>query len=377
MKRRIRFFRLAATAFILAVFVAFQAPLSYAASYIATTWTATGEGWGVDSDIFLMGGWEYHANPYTAVFAYGTSEGHSVEAAYCVAPNLRRTYGDSIESLSEAQSISFLNSFDESWNPTLTNAQMQTLLSYVLYYGFSGKVAEQDAYYGPITAYGMDSEEVSRFIQALATQIIVWEVIVGERDTDFSHVDPPAGKSTVKSMIRPNMPKRSEFDRFYRQTEAAIQAQLTALPSFMREDLSETLRYEMRWDGSAYSILLQDTAGQLADWQFSAPEGIRLSVDTDRQTLTVSAPERPLGDVLISAKRNVLGKAPLIYGENTAAFDRSAADVQPVAAAAGEVFVSSVRTAYMKVFANELMDPVGLLLCKVDAKTGENVRRVG
>ena len=53
----------------------------------------------------------------------------------------------------------------------------------------------------------MTREDASKMAGAIATQLLVWETVVGERDSQFNHVDANAqGKNNIAEYISPENP---------------------------------------------------------------------------------------------------------------------------------------------------------------------------
>ncbi len=323
-----------------------------AASYVTSSWISpTGTGWGNDTDLLLMNGWEYHANIRSVVFAYEI-EGNlyaPVNVTYCIAPQVPRVRD---LPLVMADS-SFLDYFDSSRNDILNNAQIRELLSFVLYFGFSGNVRSQSGVIDP-----NNPTELKNFAEAIATQVLVWEVIVGERYPDFTHRTSTTRNSAI-DFVKNDMPGYSYFRAKYDSIVSSVQRQLKT-PSFLSASASGAARSEMLWTGSQYQLTLTDTNGVLADWSFS---GDGLSFSKSGNTLTVSCTSAPSGDVLITASRTIMGKSPVVLAESDSVFNPQTASVQP-SISPGET-VSSSRQAYRRVYAAER--PASLIIRKQSA----------
>ena len=134
-----------------------------------------GEGiWGHGAYRF-MSGWSCTATDKTDLF-YVVLGGHR-QAAYCIQPgtplNAAPTGGQTMD--------------EDYWeelpgNETLTGDDIRLLCSRVLFYGFHGTVDDCGSW---TTADPAAREALSRY---LATQLLIWEVIVGERDGDFVYI---------------------------------------------------------------------------------------------------------------------------------------------------------------------------------------------
>lgn len=89
----------------------------------------------------------------------------SMRAVYCLEPGKPVSNGD----IYNADAENYLNSIT---NPTLTAEEIHILLERVFQHGYTGNLDSVEAYY--------------RYV---ATQLLVWEVLVGQRDMDFETAD--------------------------------------------------------------------------------------------------------------------------------------------------------------------------------------------
>lgn len=89
----------------------------------------------------------------------------SMRAVYCLEPGKPVSNGDTYD----ADTENYLNSVT---NPTLTAEEIRILLERVFQHGYTGNLDTVDSYY--------------RYV---ATQLLVWEVLVGQRDMAFETAD--------------------------------------------------------------------------------------------------------------------------------------------------------------------------------------------
>lgn len=135
----------------------------------------------------------------------------------------------------------------------------------------------------------------------IATQLLVWETIVGERDSQFNHVDANAqGKNNVTEYISAEHPLRSQIFSQYSAIESAVKRH-TMLPSFF-SNTADAGAYELKWDGEKYSATLTDTNGVLGDYTFtSSTAGLNFSVSGSQLTITSSQALK--GSVTVKAEK--------------------------------------------------------------------------
>ena len=85
----------------------------------------------------------------------------------------------------------------------------------------------------------------------MATQVLIWETVVGERDEDFDYVS-PGSYDAVKGVISTAHPLYDLFCDYYDSIEASVQRH-SAIPSFMSKNPNRAQSVELEWDGSSYA----------------------------------------------------------------------------------------------------------------------------
>lgn len=144
----------------------------------------------------------------------------------------------------------------------------------------------------------------------MATQVLVWETVVGERDANFNHVD-PGSADAVKSMYRTAHPLYSRFSAYYDSIEASVQSH-TVIPSFMSKTPNKAQTVELKWDGSQYTATLTDSNHVVSDYTFSSNLS-DIVFTSNGDTLTITAKTAPAEPVTISASKTIFARA-LSYG---------------------------------------------------------------
>ena len=144
-------------------------------------------------------------------------------------------------------------------------------------------------------------EDASKIAGYIATQLLVWETVVGERDSQFNHVDANAqGKNNVTEYISTDHPLYSEIFSQYSAIESAVKRH-TMLPSFF-SSTADAGAYELKWDGQQYSLTLTDENNVLGDYTFSSSTtGLNFSVDGNQ--LTITSAQAIKGSVTIKAEK--------------------------------------------------------------------------
>ena len=236
--------------------------------------------WGHPS-LTYMNGWGTSRSTTTIVRAMGSYDG---TACYCIEPGVHQDTGDTYNSRGE----DYWNNYPSDWNSTIDGATIKLLIGRILQYGYTGQIS--------LNWRSQSAEDADRLSHLVATQLLVWETIVGERDAEFNHVTVPAEYDSVKEIVSDTHPLREQIFAYYNSMVTSVQAH-TDVPSFCGQTV------EMEWDGSQYIATLTDTNGVLANFSFSASKpGIQFAVSGNN--LTVTAAEAPSEPVTITASKN-------------------------------------------------------------------------
>ena len=248
-------------------------------NYSATAWG--------HSATSLMGGWRYLNSKYTTVHSIGTYNG---QVSYCIEPGIGQNAGDTLSHKDET----FWENYPSHLNPTISPDTIKVLLGRIMQYGYQGNVS---------TSWrSQNASDAAALSHAIATQLLVWETVVGERDASFNKVDPSGyGKSAVWSYIRDEHPLRSQIRSYYNSMAASVQSH-AEIPSFCARSIGSARSYELKYDGTRYTVTLTDTNGVLSNFSFSSSEpGISFSRSGNRLTITSDMPIA--GDIRVSASK--------------------------------------------------------------------------
>ena len=248
-------------------------------NYSATAWG--------HSATSLMGGWRFLNSKYTTVHSIGTYNG---QVSYCIEPGIGQNVGDTLSHKDET----FWENYPSHLNPTISPDTIKVLLGRIMQYGYQGNVS---------TSWrSQNASDAAALSHAIATQLLVWETVVGERDASFNKVDPSGyGKSAVWSYIRDEHPLRSQIRSYYNSMAASVQSH-AEIPSFCARSIGSARSYELKYDGTRYTVTLTDTNGVLSNFSFSSSEpGISFSRSGNRLTITSDMPIA--GDIRVSASK--------------------------------------------------------------------------
>ena len=239
--------------------------------------------WGHGSYNF-MNGWSSGSSRYTTVRAMGSFEGN---ICYCIEPGIPQETGDRYTKKGE----DFWDNYPSSYNNTIAPDDIKLFIGRIMQYGYTGTIS---------TSWRSQNEGGDKLAHAVATQLLIWETVVGERDENFNKVGTGA-KDAILDQISPNHPLRDKIMRYYNSIAVSVQSH-SKLPSFFAKSKGKAQSIELEWDGEKYTVTLTDNNNVLSNYSFSAgTSGIRFSVNGNK--LTITADEAPSDTVTITAQK--------------------------------------------------------------------------
>lgn len=253
--------------------------------------------WGHSAKSY-MNGWGTQAANVTTIHCMDSYDG---KVCYCIEPGVPRNVGDSYSGLGE----NFWDNYPSKYNNTIEPDDIKVLLGRIMQYGYQGNIS---------TSWkSQNNADADKMAHAIATQLLVWETVIGERDADFNHVS-TGGKDAVKSVISSGHPLKSRIDSYYSSIVSSVQSHVE-YPSFMSKSTGKAKTIELEWDGSKYVAELTDTNNVLSKFTFSASAtGFNFSVSGNK--LTITTDNAPTGDVTITASRSVARCGVLVWTDN-------------------------------------------------------------
>lgn len=239
--------------------------------------------WGHGSHTF-MNGWSDGSSRYTTVRAMGSYNGN---ICYCIEPGVPQETGDSYTKKGE----DFWDNYPSSYNSTISPDDIKLFIGRIFQYGYTGTIS---------TSWRSQNEGGDKLAHAVATQLLIWETVVGERDEDFNKVS-TGGNDAILDRISPNHPLRDKIMSYYNSMAASVQNH-SKLPSFFAKSTGKAQNIELEWDGEKYTATLTDQNNVLSDYSFSASDsGIHFSVNGNK--LTITAEKAPSDTVTITAEK--------------------------------------------------------------------------
>lgn len=265
--------------------------------------------WGHD-ELHYMNGWTSgEATWMTTLHTIGSFDG---PACYCIEPGVPRNLYRSYESYGE----DYWDTFPAEYNRTIDGRTMKTLLGRIMQYGYQGNLS--------LDWRSQNKADADKLAHMMATQVLVWETVVGERDADFNHVD-PGSADAVKSVYRTSHPLYSRFSAYYDSIEASVKKH-TVVPSFMDRSEEAAQTVELSRDGGRYTATLTDTNGVLGEYAFSSAQS-DMTFAVDGNDLTISAETASADGVTITAVRNNTRQGVLVWSDGHYGPDGAMQDV--------------------------------------------------
>ena len=244
-----------------------------------------------------MNGWFSDEAKYNTVFTIGSYSG---PACYCIEP------GTPIENKYKLTSRdeSYWDNFPSEYNHTITVPDIKIFIGRIMQYGYTGNVS--------INWRTQNESDADSFSLYYATQLLIWETVVGERDSDFNHIT-PVGCNAILDKIGAEHPMKSRIMSHYNNIVAGVKTHTTT-PSFCSKTPSGGETKELKWDGSQYTATFTDTNNILQRFSFSADNGYTCRVTGN--TLTVSGTAAPKGTVTVTGVKNTGGrKGIIVWGD--------------------------------------------------------------
>ena len=263
--------------------------------------------WG-HSNLTLKNGWHTGSSTHTNLKAIGSYSGN---IAYCIEPGV---------SLSSGQSM---NKYDENYfnnitaNGVISGDEIRLFIGRILQHGYRGTIS---------TSWRSQNESAANSIaHAYATQLLIWETVVGERDANFNH-KAASGCSNVKDVINAKHPLRSKIMNYYNSMVSSVQNH-TVVPSFCTKSSGSAKVNELEWNGSKYVATLTDSNGVLSNYDFKAYfSGVTFS--NIGNNLTVSLDKAPCKEFTITAsKKNGVRRGVIVWSEGKHGQNSSVQDV--------------------------------------------------
>ena len=247
--------------------------------------------WGHD-ELHYMGGWMCHKGRHTTFYTMNSYKGN---ICYCIEPGRPLDTGLVFTQKDE----DFFDNFPEEYNSTISADDIKLFLGRILQYGYTGQISD--------SWKSQNAEDADTMSKAFATQLLVWETVVGERDEYFNYVT-PNGYNAILEQVRGDHPLRKGIMNYYNAIASAVQ-QHTKMPSFLSRTAGKAQTVELSWDGSRYCAELTDNNGVIGNFNYSVP-GMNCVVSGNK--LIITSNSAPTDKVTLTAEKKSSQRRGLI-----------------------------------------------------------------
>lgn len=255
--------------------------------------------WGHGS-LNFMNGWKGLETKRTNAFALNSYTG---KVAYCIEPGTPLEPGDDFVSRDET----YWDNYPSTYNKTISGDEIKLFIGRIMQYGYQGNIST--------TWKSQNESEANNIAHIAATQILVWETVVGERDENFNKVS-TGSYDAVLDTVSPNHPLRSKIMSYYNSMESSVKNH-TKTPSFFAKSTGKAQTVELEWDGSQYTATLTDTNKVLGNYKFSSNHSdMKFTVNGNKLVITTAT--APSSTVTITAeKQNSQRKGVIVWDDGT------------------------------------------------------------
>lgn len=244
-----------------------------------------GGDWGHD-ELHYMNGWTASESSKITVYTVGSWTGN---ACYCIEPGTPLSTGDNLTKRDE----NYWDNYPSTYNSTISADEIKLFIGRIFQYGYTGTVS---------TSWrSQNADDADKMAHIMATQTLIWETVVGERDSNFNHVD-TGSYDAINDRVSTSHPLYSRYISYYNSIASNVQKH-SKVPSFCAKSTSKAQNVELEWNGTNYTATLTDTNNVLSQYTFTASEsGINFSVSGNK--LTITAEKAPTSAVSITATKN-------------------------------------------------------------------------
>lgn len=237
-------------------------------------------GWGHPSLSFING-WNLSASEFTTAKAIGSYSG---AACYCIELGPGIHTGDNLTQKGE----DYWDNYPSTYNDKLSPDPIKIYIGRILFYGYVGNISTEWR-----SDHSVGSEQCAHY---LATQLLIWETLIGERDESFNHITVPSGYNKVTDIIASNHPLRAKVFSYYNIMESSVKTH-TKIPSFASRSKAKAQTVELVWNGREYTATLTDNNAVLSNYSLS---GTGLTFSKNGNVLNVSTATAPTSDIEIT-----------------------------------------------------------------------------
>ena len=242
-------------------------------------------GWG-SPKLKLMNGATFIDGDTMIMRALSSYEG---KTCYCIEPGVSQYNGDTLTQQGENYWLKFPD------NKTIDVTTIKHLIGVIGYYGWNGN--------NNLDWSSANSTHADEMGNAIATQLLIHEVVLGERKADFTKVNAKQyGFNNITERILSNNPVKDKIFKHYDRI-------VTAVKNHLKTVNFGGSTFEMTYDGEKYTVTLTDKNNVLSDYTFTS-NNKNLSFSKNGNKLTITTNTAPSDDVVISGTKKA-GKSRL------------------------------------------------------------------
>ena len=128
---------------------------------------------------------------------------------YCIEPGVSQQPGDSLTKKGE----DFWDNYPAAYNKTISPENIKLLIGRIFQYGYTGPI---------LVSWRLQNDGGDKLANAVATQLLIWETVVGERDADFNKVG-TNGKNAIAEQVSAKHPLYSQIMSYYSSIASSVQ----------------------------------------------------------------------------------------------------------------------------------------------------------
>ncbi len=260
--------------------------------------------WGLRGNFGGTGGLTYR-NGWTSTSAgtaYTTThairQGSTTEVAYCIEPGVYIGPSEGLGNNLKENGENWWDDLDRYNGTGLTGRQIKILIGRIISAGYNGEV---------YSSWGKDRIDDAEKI--IATQLLVWEVVVGERDIEFNHIDitnkeAANGLKPIKQYIGQDHLWQADIYKHYSTIESNVK-QKCKVPKLKG---NKTLTWNK--ENRRFETTLIDTENIINSYTFV--QNNKVNVSKKGNTITIWTREALVGDVELKAKSEDISRKGLV-----------------------------------------------------------------
>lgn len=254
--------------------------------------------WG-HGKLTFKNGWSTGVARHTTVRAM---ENYFGNICYCIEVGVSQDSGDRFTKKGET----FWEDYPSSYNDVLDPYKIKTYIGRIFQYGYTGTITD--------SWRSQNDADADKLSNAVATQLLIWETVIGERDEDFNKVG-TGSYDAIADQVSTAHPLYSRIMNHYNRIASSVQAH-SKVSSFFSKISGNAQSVELKWNGSEYTAVLTDSNNVLGSYNFSA-NASSISFSVSGNKLTITSKTAPVSAITITAeKKNANRRGVITWTDN-------------------------------------------------------------